>query len=363
MCKTANGVRYTYSESGAIRMINPKTINRYHELKAEQPKSENYGVFFAFSEEQFEKGRKSLVSRGYLKEGEKVCSAGMGMYGTQSEIERYLDFYAERSKKITAECDPQEVYFYEWNNHECMISYDDDEVVKIIIGYFGKDAAHKLHRVGGGTPTNVLAPLTERDRHLGEYRDALNMLGRLAYDCYNFFSTGSCCYHRPTDLWGGCVKREIEEMRKLYSHLPDDIKDASPMTKDELDGYCKSMEEWADEEFSKPEYDPVPRTKRKDFPKEILLDEALYYWDDENNLKKADHVWFSCDTRRFHQDERKQHGYAFTSYMGKHGTTLVSVRPLSYHKWQYYRRPDLCDVSCKVVKDGWRTKLVDFHYE
>lgn len=361
--KTANGVRYTYSESGAIRMIAPKTISRYTELKEEQPKSEDYGVFFAFNEKQFEEGRQLLIARGYLKEGEKVCSTDIGMYGKREDIHRFLAFYDERSKLIAKECNPQEVYFYEWNNHECMVSYDDDEVVKIIIDYFGPEVAHKLHRLHPGTPTNVLAPLTERDRHLGEYRHTLDMLGRLAYDCYNFFNPNSCCYHRATELWGGCVKSEVDEMRKLYNQLPDDIKDASPMTKEELDGYCKDMEAWADEEFDKPEYNPVQRTRREDLPAEIVLTESLYYTDDEGHLQKAKTVWFSSDSRRFHQDERRLHGYAYTSYLGKHGTTLTPVYVLSPTVRHQFRRDDLCDVSCKVEKDGWMTKLCDFYYE
>ena len=354
-------------------MLNAKTINRYHELKAAHPKMEDYGVFFAFGDKQFEEGRQQLIAKGYLKEGEKVCSAGMGMYGTKVEIDRYLDFYAERAKKITEECNPQEVYFYECNNHECMITHDDDEVVKIIADYFGKEAAHKIVRHYGGTATNVLVPLTERDEHLQQYEHTLMMLSRLKFDCEGFFNEGrDCRRRRPDCLWGGCVEREMQEMRKLYRELPDDIKDASPMSHEEIENYCKRFEEWAAEEFSKPKYDPHPRTKREDMPKEIFLDEKLYYTDDEGKLQVPDNVWFSCDSRRWHSDERKCHGRAYTSYLGKHGTTLTPVFTIDSDAGFRHRqlvREDLCDVSCKYSYTPWikgvgvGSRCYDFFYE
>ena len=368
--RTANGVRYRFvGEYGSIRMENAKTINRYLELKAEQPKSDDYGMFFAFSNEQLEEGRKRLIDQGYMKEGEKVCSAGMGMFGTSGEISRYLNFYKEREEKQRKECNPQEVYFYEWNNHECMVSGNDDDALKIIIGLFGNEAAHKIKRVYPGTATNILAPLTERDRHLGEYDDTLMMLSRMKFDLQGFFSERDCRYHRPEDLWAGCVNGEILKTRELYHQLPDDIKDASPMTLKEIEDYAERLDDWACEEFAKPEYDPHPRTKREDLPKEIYLGEKLYYKDDDGNWQTPDRIWFSHDSRRWHKDGRKVHGLAYTSYLGKHGTTLAPVYEMTYGGRKQLRREDLCDVSCKYSYTPWikgvgvGSRCYDFYYE
>ena len=364
----ANGVKYYQDwerSEGGIYMVGAKTINRYLELKAEQPKSENYGVFFAFNDEQFKEGYNGLIRRGFIKDGDKVCAGYAGMYGTKGELTRYLNFYKEREEVQKKECNPQEVYFYEWNNHECMFA-GDDSAMEVVISLFGNEAAHKIHRVYAETPTNILAPLTERDKHLGECEPELRMLGRLKFDCCGFFSEDDCRYHRPCDLWGGNIKRQIEEMRKLYRQLPDDIKDASCMTSEEIEDYAKRFEEWANEEFSKPKYDPVPRTERKDFPEQILLEECLYYRDDDGKLQKPDRIWFTGDSRRWHQNEKCTHGRAMTSYLGKHGTTLTAVVYLGLNaigSRRALRRDDLCDVSCKVGKDGWHTKLYDFHYE
>lgn len=157
--RKANGVSYVLTEEGNVRMTSPKTIKRYCELKDEHPKTENYGVFFAFGSKQFEEGYQSLIDRDYIKQGDKVCSAGMGLYGVRDEITRYLRYYDERGKLIAAECNPQEVYFYECNNHECGYTWRDDDAVQVVADYFGPEAAHKLVRIYAGSAIDELAPL------------------------------------------------------------------------------------------------------------------------------------------------------------------------------------------------------------
>lgn len=132
---------------GGIWMNNAKTIDHYIELKNEHPDSKKYSVFFAFSNEQFAEGRKGLVERGLMTEDETLYKASGGLFGTGSGIKSFLNYYKERTKMIVAECDPQEVYFYEYNNHESMISWDGDkDAIELIVGYWGKDVAKSLVR-------------------------------------------------------------------------------------------------------------------------------------------------------------------------------------------------------------------------
>lgn len=133
---------------GGVVMLNPQTIDRYCEIKNDHPKTEDYGCFFAFGTEQFNKYYDAAVAAGRIKEGEKLYSHYSGLYGTHEGITSFLAWYSERDKAIAVECDPQEIYFYEYNNHECMLSWDgDNEVIAIIASYFGEEAAEKIVRL------------------------------------------------------------------------------------------------------------------------------------------------------------------------------------------------------------------------
>lgn len=366
--KEANGVKY-YRDwertEGGICVVGAKTLKRYHQLTSEHPDSEKYGIFFAFGTDRFEEGKAMLIRKGYIKEGDKIVSAGMGMYGTRAEIDRYLKFYDERHERIAKECNPQEVYFSEWNNHECMFT-NDDEALKCIVSTFGKETAHKIVRVCPGTPTNVLAPLTTRDEHLQQYEHQLMMLGRFDFDLDGFFSEGDCRHNRPDCLWGGSIQRFMQEVRKTYDELPDDIKDASCLSKEQIEQYAKRLIKWADEEFEKPEYNPVPHTPSCVYAElDCEIDGRLLYKDDDGKWQQPDHIWFSHDSRRCHQNADEVHGRAFTSYLGKHGTTLARVYISNWRSLNYvpYRRDDLCDVSCRYKYEPLHNRLYDFHHE
>ena len=57
-------------------------------------------------------------------------------------------FYDDSRAAIPKECDPQEVYFYEYNNHECMIAWDGDkEAYDLIVGYWGEEVAKTIERL------------------------------------------------------------------------------------------------------------------------------------------------------------------------------------------------------------------------
>jgi len=48
---------------------------------------------------------------------------------------------------IFHECDPQEVYCYEYNNHECCIAFDGDiEAIRLVAGIWGVETAKTIKR-------------------------------------------------------------------------------------------------------------------------------------------------------------------------------------------------------------------------
>lgn len=150
--KTSRGMLRIYRDwdnEGAIYMENAKTIKRYIELSNDQPDSDKYGIFWAFSEKQYEEGKERMKQLGFYLDGQKIYSFGMGGYGTSKEkIDAFFDYYKDRDKMVAKECDPQEVYFYEYNNFECMLDWEGDKrAYDKVVGIFGQDIAKTIRRI------------------------------------------------------------------------------------------------------------------------------------------------------------------------------------------------------------------------
>ena len=132
---------------GAVDMRNPKTLKRYTDLQDEKYHIDcyKYDCFYTFGQKQFDENKKRIRP---LRDGEKYVSAGAGLYGTRDGLDRLFAALKDIDEKIKQECDPQEVYFYEYNNHECQISWDGDiEPYNIILRIWGKEIASKIERV------------------------------------------------------------------------------------------------------------------------------------------------------------------------------------------------------------------------
>jgi hypothetical protein len=112
---------------------------RYIELRNIHP--ELVECFFAFSKTQFAEGKARMIP-----EGSKIYDGGAGLYGTKEGIKKLHADYDAISKRIGEECDPQEVYDCEFNNHECGYTCDDTEAMKYIIAYFGIEKAKGVAR-------------------------------------------------------------------------------------------------------------------------------------------------------------------------------------------------------------------------
>lgn len=123
------------------------------------------GIFAAFSDEQFKEGYERMVRLGHIKDGDKVYHLAAGCYGTKEGFERLTTYYEDIENTIRAECDPQEVYYYEYNNFECCIAYDGDyDAMKQIILTFGEDAARNVRRLRPLIPMDEIIRKTRRNR-------------------------------------------------------------------------------------------------------------------------------------------------------------------------------------------------------
>jgi hypothetical protein len=115
----------------------------YKGIYDEDPDCKVHGVFFAFSNEQLERGMKEC---GY-KEYSEIVHAGSGLYGSKQAIDSFLGVYDARAKRVAEICDPQTVYDYEFANYECDIDWNGDEnAITLIIEIFGKERAKTVKR-------------------------------------------------------------------------------------------------------------------------------------------------------------------------------------------------------------------------
>lgn len=106
------------------------------------------GCFFAFSNEQFAQGISKLgISPDNAKE--MIYRGDYGLYGTREGLTAYRANIKENNARIAAECDPQEVYDYEFINHECGYTGDDLEAIRIVYAYFGPERTMDVKRIPG----------------------------------------------------------------------------------------------------------------------------------------------------------------------------------------------------------------------
>ena len=114
----------------------------YQDIKNQQPILRD--CFFAFSTQQFEEG----IAKHKL-EGQKIYRGMSGLYGTESGIKELLNFYSDVNDRIAKECNPQEVYDYEFDNHECSITCDDTDAMMIVLGIFTEEQCMNVKRKHG----------------------------------------------------------------------------------------------------------------------------------------------------------------------------------------------------------------------
>jgi hypothetical protein len=108
------------------------------------PDADAFGVFFAFSGKQLLEG---LEKFGYKKPDiVHVNYPGLGLYGPREKCRAFLDEYDKRAERVARECNPQDVYDYEFGNYECDYTGTDEEAIGIVVSTFGKEKAKTVSR-------------------------------------------------------------------------------------------------------------------------------------------------------------------------------------------------------------------------
>lgn len=135
-----------YENDGYIRIKDDDTISRYRALRYDaQPPRGNY--FWAFDKAGLLNEVARMKRDGAISQVSDLVSGGAGLFGTREALRALDRWYLEQGAMIAEECDPHEVYLYEYNNHECFVSWDGDlEAIKTIIRYYGYEVAKTIQR-------------------------------------------------------------------------------------------------------------------------------------------------------------------------------------------------------------------------
>lgn len=125
-------------------MENVQTLKRYHEINEEayHVNLADFDCFWAYDQKQFDEG---LARIGKPKD--QIYRYGNGLFGTHDGFMRYMDYLDKKNERIKEECDPQEVYFDEFNNHECMLDWEGDTAaIELVADIFGDEIAQTVKR-------------------------------------------------------------------------------------------------------------------------------------------------------------------------------------------------------------------------
>lgn len=108
--------------------------NTYKVFKDKQgEKINSFPMFFAFSNEQFEEGKKKLK----IKENKDLVRTRAGGFIRKSDLEAYKNMWLELDSDLKQNMKDDsflyDAFRYELNNHEFIITYDYEDV----LGVFG----------------------------------------------------------------------------------------------------------------------------------------------------------------------------------------------------------------------------------
>lgn len=116
---------------------------KYQEIKEKFYDLKQKGIFYAFGDDQFIEG---LRKEGYINEDEtledfhkkgiKLMSDGMGGYGTKEAFDARQKLLESIDDEIRENCTAEEIFCYEWWNHESGLTYDYSAALSITRCYF-----------------------------------------------------------------------------------------------------------------------------------------------------------------------------------------------------------------------------------
>lgn len=141
----ATELNQSWIKNSKLQKAEPKTIRRYIQLQEQSRtvKCQDHHCFFALKGDDMDKKKKEAG----IKEGEKIYSVTGGLYGTEDGIKSYFEALGGNEETIRRECNPYEVYLYEFDNYECNIDTEGDyRAIAKVTSIYGEEIAEMIPR-------------------------------------------------------------------------------------------------------------------------------------------------------------------------------------------------------------------------
>ena len=136
-------VTQNWDNDGMLDIHNAQTLDKYQAIRNEQYHHRHPEIVWEFSD------MKKVIAKlkPLLKEDEKIINFASGGFATPKGLKLMEAYYASIDERISKECDPQEVYYYEYNNHESCINMEGDtDAIQIVLDIYGEDIARSIKR-------------------------------------------------------------------------------------------------------------------------------------------------------------------------------------------------------------------------
>lgn len=136
-------ISVNWEKDGMLDIHNAQTLDKYEAIRDEQYKHHHPEVVWEFSDVK----RVLSELKPLLNEGEKIINFTNGGFATPKGLKLMEEYWASIDQRIREECDPQEVYYYEYNNHESCINMEGDtDAIEIILNIYGEEIARSIKR-------------------------------------------------------------------------------------------------------------------------------------------------------------------------------------------------------------------------
>ena len=147
--KTTTSVKVRYND-GQLIIYGAKTLGRYKELTSRFNKCDSkvFEMVCGYDAKDVKSAKKAFEKKvRKLGKGEYLTYFGCGAFATKEGYTKWKEYVNETCDMISRECDPQEVYYYEYRALMTIEENCDKYAIGVVKNYFGEEVAKTVKRL------------------------------------------------------------------------------------------------------------------------------------------------------------------------------------------------------------------------